>query len=115
MIDKQRLPDGVGLLHFGHRPELVVGQVELPETLGDEVVVDEQLIDPPEQQFAKRRVVKMRMNIVDRRAMDDVGDRFTKGGGGMHGTVVKRRTKSSTLFRGFGGLLGGSETATIPP
>ena len=45
-------------------------------------MVNEQIIDAPEEQFAKSRVVQMRMNIVSRRARDDsldagsqVGDR----------------------------------------
>ena len=87
MLDEKCLPDGVGLLGLRHRPEFFVGQVELPEALRDEVVVDQQFIDAPKQKLAECRVVKMRMDVVNRRASDDVGDRFAKGGRGMHGVI----------------------------
>src|SRR5687768_5559165 len=93
MVDEEGLPDRVRLLRFGHRPELVVGQIELPETLRNQVVVDEQFIDAPEKQLSERRVVEMRMDVVNRSACDDIGDSFAKSGGGGHDVHVNEERK----------------------
>ena len=89
--------------------------VELSETLGNEIVVNEKIIDPPEQQFAKRRVIQVRVNIENRRAMDHVGDRFAKGCGGVHGFLVKPPAKTSIFFRDFGDLLISAPTGILAP
>ena len=86
------LPDVVGLLGLGHRPELVVRQLRRrhdAEHLGHQVVVGQQLVDAPQQQAvgiglaaaagergAERRRVEMRMNVDQRLIADDVADQL---------------------------------------
>lgn len=84
MVDEKRLPDRIGLLRFRHRPELVAGQIELPEALGDQVVIDEQFINPPQQQFAERGIVEMRVDVEDGRGFDDIGNEGSDVCGGLH-------------------------------
>jgi hypothetical protein len=35
-------------------------------------MIDEQLVDTPEQQFAKGGIIKMRVNVEDRSLLDDL-------------------------------------------
>ena len=75
VVVEEGLPDPVGLLGLGGGPERVVGNVELTESLADEVVIDEEVVDPAEEQGTEGRVVQVGVDVVDRGGADDYGDR----------------------------------------
>ena len=94
MIEEKLVPDPLSLLLLRRGPEFFIRHVHPPERLADEVVVDEQLINSPQQQIAKRRVVEMRVDVEDGCLFDDIGD------SGAKGSCVHRRTLSHRAVPG---------------
>jgi hypothetical protein len=70
MFDEQLLPDEVGLLSFGQLPELLIGHVHISEHLRDEIMIRQQIVDSPQQQFAEGRIVEVGMDVKNRRGKD---------------------------------------------
>ena len=76
MFEEELFPDQVCLLRFRHGPELLVGDVDVAESLGHEVMVDQEIVDAPEQEILERRVVEVGVNVRDGNGQDDRLDLF---------------------------------------
>ncbi len=63
VFQKQRFPDQIRLLFFGHLPECVVLHIRKAKSLRNEVMVIQKLIHPPQQHVSKLRRIQMGMNI----------------------------------------------------
>ena len=74
MLEEKLIPDEICLCGLGQFPEIVVRDAEIPEALGDEVMVDEQIVNSPKQQLAESGIVKMSMDVIDRSLGDDLFD-----------------------------------------
>ena len=102
VLDEERVPNHVRLLAFGHGPELVVSQVELPEALRDKVVINQQVINAPQQQLAERGVVEMRVDVIDRRGEDGLFNLGGERGPAFGGDGVNHQAGKVTNCSGSG-------------
>jgi hypothetical protein len=67
MFHEQLFPDQIGLGGFGQLPEPVAGCCRVTETFGDQVMVNQQIVDAPEQQLLEGRVIEVRVDVTHRR------------------------------------------------
>lgn len=93
MSDEEGVPDPFSLLGLGGGPEVVGGDVEMPEGFTDEVMVDEEIVDTPEQERTEGGIVEMGMDIVDGRVHHDAVDGLGKGEE-SHGREFRGRGRS---------------------
>ena len=65
VFKEETLPDEVGLPGFVQGPELFVIHPVITKGFGNQVMIDEQLINSPEQERAKYRIVEVGMDVVN--------------------------------------------------
>ena len=80
VFDKERVPDHLRLARFVQGPELVVRQIEPAKALCDQIVINEQLVDPSEQQLSESWIVEMRVDVIDWRGINDIANKHAQIG-----------------------------------
>src|SRR5436853_6606836 len=70
MLNEQFLPDMLRLLLLRHRPKRLIRNITHSNRLSDQIVIREQLIDPPQHEPLEIRGIKMRVQVINRRGRD---------------------------------------------
>src|SRR5437773_1511598 len=80
MLDEQRLPNQIRLLRFGKRPEFLKRQIKVAERLGHQIMIRQEVVDPPKQQPTECGIVEVRVNVGHRSCVDDLFDTLCERG-----------------------------------
>ena len=104
MFDEEGLPNQIRLGGFGEGPEFVVRNLLVAHGLSDEVMIHEQFVEAPEQEFLESRIIEVRMDVRDGSGHHDVFDLFGKGNpagfgkNSFHRRVKNRRIAGTPLL-----------------
>jgi hypothetical protein len=71
VLNEEVIPYKVGLFGFGEFPERFIRGIGVPEYLGDEIVIGEEIVNSVEEKGSECGIIQMSMNIKHRGIADD--------------------------------------------